>query len=338
MAMAKIEKLPSGNYRVRVVIGHTADGRPIRKSFTHYDKTRLRRIAAEYADEHRDVTHRSTVAQAIDALCDAKAPILSPSTMRDYKSMAATLKSNHGQFCRLYVDDVTQRDLQALINEMVMAGRRPKTVKNYHGFLCSVFKYAEHTIPRVNLPQPEKPVIEIPEADDVKKLMQAVAGSRLEIPVGLAAMGLRRSEICALSIEDLEGNVIHIHRSAVYGADGAVHIKTTKNYSSDRRVMIPDRLADKIRERGLVWDSTPAALSDCFSLFLRSHGFPHYRLHDMRHFFASYCHNVLRLSDKQIQAITGHKTSETLRRVYLHTLDQDKAARDAADSIGGLFV
>lgn len=52
--MAKIEKLPSGNYRIRVIVGHTEDGKPIRKSFTHYDKTKLRRIAAEYADAHRN--------------------------------------------------------------------------------------------------------------------------------------------------------------------------------------------------------------------------------------------------------------------------------------------
>lgn len=82
----------------------------------------------------------------------------------------------------------------------------------------------------------------------------------------------------------------------------------------------------------------PAALTNCFSLFLKTHGFKHYRLHDMRHFFASYCHNVLKMSDKQIQAITGHKTSETLRRVYLHSLEQEQINRNVAETMNDFIV
>lgn len=336
--MAKIEKLPSGNYRVRVTVGHTAEGKPIRKSFTHYDKTKLRRIAAEYADAHRNAMRRVTVSDAIDGFYAAKSAILSPSTARDYKSMGETLKDKHGEFCRLYVDEVTSRELQTVINGMVEDGKKPKTVKNYHGFLCSVFKYVDFSLPRVNLPQAERPDIRIPEAEEVQKIMQAAAGSRLEVPLGLACMGLRRSEICALTLEDLDKNTIHIHRSAVYGADMEIHVKTTKNYTSDRFVVLPDKLAGKIREQGYIWDSTPAALTNCFSLFLKSHGFPHYRLHDMRHFFASYCHNVLKMSDKQIQAITGHKTSETLRRVYLHSLKQSEVNQNVANNMNTLLM
>lgn len=336
--MAKIEKLPSGNYRIRVVIGHKENGKPIIKSFTHYDKTKLRRIAAEYADSHRSSIRRVRVSEAIDAFYAAKFAVLSPSTARDYKSMGETLKAEYEPFCRRYVDEISSKDVQALINSMSAAGKKPKTIKNYHGFLSSVFKFAEYPLPPANLPQAERPDIHIPEANEVQRIMQAASGTRLEVALGLACMGLRRSEICALTLEDLDGNTIHIHRSAVYGADMEIHIKATKNYTSDRFVLLPERLADKIREQGYIWDSTPAALTNCFSLFLKSHDFKHYRLHDMRHFFASYCHNVLKMSDKQIQAITGHKTSETLRRVYLHSLEQEQINRNVAETMNDFLM
>ncbi|MBR3280149.1 MAG: site-specific integrase [Lachnospiraceae bacterium] len=336
--MAKITKTKSGNYTMRVVVGHDQNGRPIQKRFTHYDKAKLRFIAAEYEDSHRNTIRRITVEDAIMAFLASRRAVLSPSTLKGYNSCANVIKCEFGRFCALYVDEVTQADVQAIINEMVLSGKKPKTVKNLHGFLSSVFKFAGVPLPSAALPQSVKPNITIPEADEMKDLLSKAAGTRLEIPLALAAMGLRRSEICALTLDDLSGNVLHIHKSAVYGPDKQVHIKTTKNYSSDRFIVIPEPLADKIRTAGIIWDASPIALSSCFDKFVKKHGHEHYRLHDMRHFFASYCHNVLKMSDKQIQAITGHKTSETLHRVYLHSLNQDQVNQEVATNMAQFMV
>lgn len=331
--MAKITKTKSGNYTMRVVVGHDADGKPIQKRFTHYDKAKLRLIAAEYEDSHRNIIRRMTVSEAIDAFLASRRAVLSPSTMKGYESCARVLKNENVRLCVRYVDEITQQDIQAVINEMVMSGKKPKTVKNLHGFLSSVFKFCGTPLPAATLPQSIKPNITIPESDQVKDLLSKSAGTRLEIPLALAAMGLRRSEICALTPEDLNGNILHIHKSAVYGPDRQVHIKTTKNYSSDRFIVIPDPLADKIRTSGIIWDASPIALSSCFDKFVKRNGFANLRLHDMRHFFASYCHNILKMSDKQIQAITGHKTSETLHRVYLHSLNQSEINQEVASNM-----
>lgn len=335
--MAKIEKLKSGNYTVRVVVGHDADGKPIRKRFTHYDKAKLRLMVAKYEDSHRARIRRQTVTEAIDAFLAAKSAVLSPSTIKDYNSRAVNLKADYAALCAKYVDDVTKEDLQMMINDMVADGKSPKTIANYRGFLSAAFSYADVRLPRASLPQAKRPNISIPETNEVKDLLSKAVGTRLEIPLALAAMGLRRSEICALSVDDLQGNILHIHRSAVYGTDKAVHIKTTKNYTSDRFVLLPKPLAAKIKASGIIWDGTPIALSDCFYKFITKHSAKKYRLHDMRHFFASYCHNVLKMSDKQIQAITGHKTAETLRRVYLHSLDQEKINRLVAKKMTNLI-
>lgn len=335
--MAKIEKLKSGNYTVRVVVGHDADGKPIRKRFTHYDKAKLRLMVAMYEDSHRAQIRRQTVTEAIDAFLAAKSSALSPSTIRAYKSMAEGIKSNYAPLCASYVDAVTAHDIQLFINDMIKEKKSPKTIHNHSGFLSAVWKYAGATLPQVSLPQKKKPMIQIPDEETVKEILKAAEGTRLEIPLALATMGLRRSEICALTIEDLNGNILHIHRAAVHGEGGKMYLKTTKTYTSDRFVTIPEGLADRIRKQGYITQYTPTALSHYYEYFMRKNGFQHYRLHDFRHFFVSYCHNILGLSDAQIQAITGHKTSETIRRVYLHSLEQEKVNAEVAETIGTLI-
>lgn len=53
----------------------------------------------------------------------------------------------------------------------------------------------------------------------------------------------------------------------------------------------------------------------------------------VRHFFVSYCHNVLHLSDAQIQTITGHKTSVVLRNNYLHSMNDDQTGQLVSDKL-----
>ena len=59
-------------------------------------------------------------------------------------------------------------------------------------------------------------------------------------------MGLRRSEICALKIDDLEGDVLCVHRAAVYNEDGEVVNKEyPKTPGSFRYIRLPETLAKK---------------------------------------------------------------------------------------------
>lgn len=332
--MAKIERLHSGNYRLRVTVGYTEDGRQIRKSFTHYDKDVLRAMAADYVVKHRNAVQPVRVGDAIDTFLDAKLAVLSPSTVRAYTSLAKTVKTRYAAFCASYVDAVTPRDVQSLVNGLVADGKTPKTVRNVHGFLSAVFKFAGGTLPACDLPQRVRPEIHIPDEPTVHDIKTAAAGTDLEPAVRLALYGLRRSEICAIRPDDLDGNVLHIHAAVVYGADRVAHLKTTKTYSSDRYITIDDGLAGLIR-RGPV-GYTPAALTHAFDRLLAKNGLPHYRLHDLRHFFVSYCHNVLGLSDAQIQAMTGHATSVVLRSIYLHPMNVNTVQAAVASAVAGL--
>lgn len=332
----KIEKLPSGNYRVRVYMGKDADGKKITKSFTHYDKAKLRLIAAKYQTNHRSGVHRQTLAEAMDAFLQAKSAVLSPSTVKAYTSLSDTLKSSHAKLCGLWLDDMTQRDLQGFINDLLAEGRTPKTVHNYHGFLSAVFKYAGEQLPPVNLPQKQRPVIRIPSEEIMKEIHAGVKGTRLEIPVALATMGLRRSEICALSPEDLEGNVLHIHGAVVYDTGNQLVEKTTKTESSDRYIQIPEALADQIRTNERATKLSPRRISKRFQKLLDDLGIERFRFHDLRHFFVSYCHTVLKLSDAQIQALGGWSTSHVMAEFYRQTMRQSEAADEVAARIAFL--
>ena len=335
--MATIRKTKSGNYTARIVIGHDETGKPIQKRLTHYDRAELRRMIASQETPHRAIIRRHTVNEIIDAFVTAKEAVLSPATYRVYNSYAKALKAEYGHFCGLYADNITPQHVQQLVNDLVVSGKSPKTVKNYHGFLSAAFKYSGCAFPAATLPQQEPPQIAIPEKDMMKKILKAADNTRLYIPLSLAMMGVRRSEICALSLSDLDGDALTIHAAKVLGEHGEYFTKTTKTYSSTRTILIPHPLAEKIRAQGYIWDASPMALTNAFRKFLVANKLPHYRLHDLRHFFASYCHNVLKLSDKQIQSMTGHKTPEVLRRVYIHTLDQNKVNKSVAKKMTALL-
>jgi integrase len=70
---------------------------------------------------------------------------------------------------------------------------------------------------------------------------------------------------------------------------------------------------------------------------LRRAGIPEdqrFRLHDCRHFFVSYCHDVLKLSDAEIIKLSGHETDSIMKRVYRHAVtDHSENVRGALTSI-----
>jgi len=46
-----------------------------------------------------------------------------------------------------------------------------------------------------------------------------VHGTKYEIPFRLGCLGLRRSEICALTKKDLKGNILTVHKALVLNSD-----------------------------------------------------------------------------------------------------------------------
>lgn len=325
----KIKKLPSGNYNARVEIP-TADGKRRWKSITAPDRATVRKLASEYEQKAK---HGApvTLSEALTRYLNAKKAVLSPYTVKGYQIIIDKITAaNLGDICA----DMSRPDAQKIVT--AFSGLSQKTIRNRMGLISAAVRFAGYNMPPVTYPQKKKVETHIPTEDEMQKVMEAASGTELEIPIGLGMMGLRRGEICALKLSDIDGSIVHIHAAAV-DIGGKVTIKAPKTYDSDRYVTIPDVLADKIREQGYVTRLTPEQLSYHFIDFLKKQDVQHFRFHDLRHFFASYCHNVLKLSDAQIQKLGGWKTDHVMKRVYIDSMRDDDAASSAATGMASFL-
>lgn len=325
--MASVRKLPSGNYQ-GTANWRDQTGKRHRKSFTAETRRQALRLAEDY--EAREHTGQ-TIGKAIDAYVASRAPVLSPSTIRAYTSMASKLKTQYRGFCGL--TEPSQKQAQDFINEMLADGSSPKAIRNRIGLISAAIRFSGGTFPKVVMPKVSLRTDFIPSEETMQRITEAASGTKLEIPVALGMMGLRRSEICGLRKADLVGNTLHIHSALVMGADKKHYLKGTKTSGSDRYIRIPEALADQMR--GWECDLTPMAVTHAFRKMAARIGVT-CRFHDLRHFFVSYCHNVLKLSDAQIQKLGGWKTSFVLRRHYLHSMRDEETADLVAAAFSNL--
>ena len=329
----RTRKLPSGAWQVTVPIGKDKAGRYRYKSFTDKDKKTAVRKAADYQDQHREFAESVTVGDAITSFLASQDGILSPGTIRGYTSLAKMLKTRYGRIWSTQAHGLSRTAYQKFVNELNAAGLTPKTIRNYTGLISAALKAQDITPPTVSIPRRSKPEYHIPTENDVKRLAEAAAGTEMEIPLTLAVLGLRRGEICALRVSDLSGNVLHIRRAVVYDADGLLQTKDPKTLSSDRFVQIPAQTAEKIRRQGFVTELSPRQLSRRFVRLMRTAKVQTFRFHDLRHFFVSYCHTVLKLSDAQIQALGGWSTSHVMTEYYRQTMNEKQAAMLVANKV-----
>lgn len=330
--MPKIRKLPSGNYNTVLYLGKDADGKQIRKSVTGPDRASVRRKVAQI-EAMKDKEAAPMLCDAIEAYIDARGAVLSPYSVRGYRNILRVLERMP---CARVACDAPSLAFQNIINEAVMDGKSPKTVRNYCGLITAAVKAAGYTAPSLTMPQKEHTADTAPDEETMKKVLAAAKGTELEVPIALGMMGLRRGEVCAVTADDLKGNTLHISKAAVQ-IDGVVSVKAPKTFESDRYIQIPPGIARRIRKEGRATDLSPSMLSDRFFSFLKRNGFDHFRFHDLRHFFASYCHSVLKLSDAQIQKLGGWRTDHIMKRVYIQSMKDEEAAAEVAKGMSSFL-
>lgn len=328
----KIRKLPSGNYNTVLYLGKDADGKQIRRSVTGPDRAAVRRKVAQI-EEKKGKEDAPMLCDAIEAYIDARVAVLSPYSVRGYRNILKALRKLPAARVAC---DAPALAFQNIINQAVADGKAPKTVKNYCGLITAAVKDAGHPAPSLTLPMRKRVDVYVPDEGMMRKVLKAAKGTELEVPVALGMLGLRRGEVCAVTAADLKKDILHISKAAVQ-IDGVVSVKAPKTFESDRYIQLPPDIARKIRKEGRATDLSPSMLTDRFGCFLRDNHFRHFRFHDLRHFFASYCHNVLKLSDAQIQKLGGWKTDHVMKRVYIQSMKDDEAAAEVASGLGGLL-
>ncbi len=324
----KIEKLPSGSYRIRKMYKgkmHTVifDCKPTQKEAMQAMASELDKVQ----EKHSSMTFKA----ACDQYIDAKRNILSPSTIRGYHTIIRQIPD---AFLSENVHDITALDVQTEVNR-ISKKCSPKTVRNHHGFISAVLgTFRPNLKLNTTLPQKVKNEPYTPSQEDVKRILAAIKDTPYEIPIILACYGMRRSEICALTLEDIDGDIIQINKAKVPNENRDWTIKNTKTFSSTRRIIIPTIISEKIQKRGYIYNGNPDSITRFLSKVERELNIPHFSLHKLRHYFASEM-SALGIPEADILQLGGWETDYIMKSVYRHSMmeKEEKAKRNASEKL-----
>lgn len=261
---------------------------------------------------------RQTVAELIDAYTAANKNILSPSTLRGYK----TVRDNRFQSVMPKLS--SDVDWQKAINKEAREVS-PKTVHNAWHVITAALRAGGIEPPTVNLPQ-------VPKADrpwldnkQIQIFLDAVKGQPCELAALLALHSLRRSEIMGMTADRISNNIIRVRGSAVFDEDNKlINKQTNKNATSARDipVMIP-RLLELMPKSGTLINCNPNTLWAQINRVCRSAGLPEVGVHGLRHSFASLAF-YLHWPEQQTMAVGGWNDFNTVHRIYTHLAEQQR--------------
>ena len=327
MKVPKPVQLPSGSWRCQIM----RDGK--RYSFTADNPA----AAISLAMGDKKTPQGVTLGACIDEYILFRSSVLSPSTLMAYNSYRA---HRFQHYMTIKVSEIDRRTLQRMVNEEARQVS-PKTVKNAWGLVsASLTEYGVDTsgINLPAIPRKERPYL---TATEVLQFCRAVKGEQCEIPALLALCSLRRSEIYALTWEDvdLQNKTITVHRATVKGGDGFVTKDTTKTETSTRIVpIIIPQLVDALKaykpKSGRIVQGYPNTLYNQINRVCVSAGLPCVGVHGLRHSFASLCHYMC-INELECAKIGGWSDLGTMKKIYTHL--SDKQISDAAQKLTGFF-
>lgn len=325
--MPKAKKLPSGNWRCQVYAGTDEHGKRIMRSFTAPTRKQAEYEASVWQIERKEkASGKMTVGQALEQYINSKNNVLSPSTIANYLKIK---RNNLLAIQRIDINTVSRLQVQAAINDL-SAEYSPKTIRNILSLFYSATKDYTDAFTKITLPQPEKNEIQIPTDADIKLMLDNATGE-MKTAIALAALaGLRRSEILALTWDKIDFNkkYILVNAAIVRDQDNIRQEKVPKSVAGYRKVPISSRLMIILQEAPKtfphVYNSNETTIFRKFDRLLKKLGIPHYRFHDLRHYYASTL-LAINMPDKYAMKLMGHSSNNTLKQVYQHVMADKEA-------------
>ena len=276
-----------------------------------------------------------------------------------YSSYAAMIKRPVGPYFRqrnLTLRELEARHLQMFYSEMLRKVT-PNTVIHYHAIIHSALKYAvktdmlvQNVADKVDRPKKNSFQPVFLSAEEMQKMFEALRGTKLELPVLVAAFyGFRRGEVLGLKWDaiDFERGTISVIRTVTtitldgkqteieqQSAKTKSSLRTLPLIGSFREYFLQVKEAQELNEQicgncynheydGFVFVDELGErmranyLTSAFPKFLESHGLRRMRFHDLRHSCAS-----LLLANgvplKHIQEWLGHSDFTTTANIYAH--------------------
>ena len=295
-----------------------------------------------------------------------------------YSSYAAMIKMPVGPYFRqrnLTLRELEARHLQMFYSEMLRKVK-PNTVIHYHAIIHSALKYAvktdmliQNVADKVDRPRKNSFQPVFLSAEEMQKMFEALRGTKLELPVLVAAFyGFRRGEVLGLKWDaiDFERGTISLIRTVttitVDGKQTEIEQQSAKTKSSLRTLpligsfreyFLQVKEAQELNKQvcgncynyeydGFVFVDELGErmrvdyLTNAFPKFLESHGLRRMRFHDLRHSCAS-----LLLANgvplKHIQEWLGHSDFTTTANIYAH-LDYKSKITSAQAMEAGLAL
>ena len=309
----KVEKLPSGSYRVRKMFERktyttTFDHKPTEKEIIDwmYELT----VTANVPD--------GTMRHYINSYIDSKRNILSPSSIATYERFLNVISKD---FLNKQLKHLTQVDVQEEINNYAK-DHAPKSVKSLHGFIASVIGlFRPEMVLRTTLPQKVEKDRYLPTEDDIKAILEYTQGTEDHVAIQLGILSLRRAEICALEMSDLKGNELHIHASMVWHK-GWIKKESPKTDAGNRIIYLPDDLVKEINEQGYFFKYSPNKLLEHLNKYQKELNIPQFRFHDLRHYFASYASTIMPEADAM--ALGGWKSDHIFKQIYRESMKEKR--------------
>lgn len=277
-------------------------------------------------------------------------------TFSSYQDMVRSVISPYFAKKGIRLNELEARHIQQFYSDKLKTVT-PNPVIHYHAVIHQALKYAMKTdmIPqnvaeKVDRPRKNSFQPSFLDADEMQKLFQIVKGTRLELPVLVAAFyGLRRGEVLGLKWDAIDFNrgTLTIKRTVTQvKVDGKYQIieqdsaktkssmRTLPLVGSFREYFLEVKKAQELNKKvcgncynykydGYVFVNelgermTPNYLTSYFPEYLQKHGLKKIRFHDLRHSCAS-----LLLANgvplKQIQDWLGHSDFSTTANIYAH--------------------
>lgn len=339
--MATAKKLPSGNWRVQVFAGLSAEGKRIYKSFTAETKKEAEFLAAQFAQTQKDIVRTDlTLREATERYIESKTNVLSPSTIRGYYT---ALRNYIPELFHLKIRDITAERVQIVFNDFAKS-HSPKTCRNAHGLISAVLKvYRPELILSTTLPQKKKREIYVPDSEEIRYIYTLIIGNPLEIPFMLAAeCGLRASEIAALRIRNIYPDHIDVKEALVPDKNNKPTLKGPKSLSGYRSIPISAEMSDYLHANACgekVCPLSGANISTDWARFRQRHGInDNLVFHALRHHFASRC-LLLGMPQKYIAELMGHSDTTMIEKVYQHVFPSamEAYAKKLRKENGNLF-
>ena len=321
----KVEKRSKNSYRIKKMIG----GKTYSILFDHKpSEAEIMRSILEFTEA---APVKGSFLACAGSYIRSKENVISPKTVKSYYSILNSCISD--DFKKKPVYQITQQDIQFEINQY-SEKHKPKTVRNLHGFISAVLgQFRPNMVIRTTLPQKVRNERYTPSEDDIKRILEASKDDHPNhVCFQLGVMSLRRSEIMALTLDDIDGNILTINKALVQNNDKEWVIKPTKTSAGTRKIYIPDSLVNEIRDMGYIYNRHPNKMRLALQRYQKKLGIPRFTFHALRHFFASYAHEQ-GISEQTIMETGGWKSAETLRKVYRHSLNTETAQKQLFDDI-----